>query len=704
MDLWQPVRTAASHNELLYTSGSWHLQQIDKYLRDVQLWTIVYEINKKQVDEAGPTVAQIKWFYSRLNPLMPHERPIVLGRLHWSKVFLLCQDKFIRQYVSKSMLGQVIQNGQDELNQLLYNYKRNCTSPGEQTNNQPYLVEMTNRFNLMYNFVPAAFHKRFEKRVGWSLDLLTKRSSVQLILGPTIVQALCSNPQTHVQVVDVYCIGQSLDLSLNSSLDLSFDTRIRLGTTVYPSIELCVAANQLDLLYQIDQRQFYCTPYFYVHQKLQVSKALAAIVQSKPTNGVLHLLDPYDKCQMLDKCYHCKRLYRKRTCRIVAMYGSMCTDCGLFNSFRRFESFVLNQRVDNTLNKPFIALVTGGRIKIGYQLVLQLLRTENTIVITTTRFMYNALSRYQKEPDYAQFKDRLHLFQLDLRDMSRVQSFVQHIQQQFGYLDLFINNAAQTFTYDDEYYNQMYLYETEQQCKLTTNNNTNDKQDQLTSNNSQQQDKLTINNKEPSTNVIHNSNSCVVQSDNKTKDVSIVPFTHGRTCDQFGELITVGGRFWNLEAYQVGVQEIMEINLVNSIVPQYLISALQPMMNQQSNHDRQMNSKYIVLVTCQEGRFSMTKKPTTHFHTNAAKAACNMITRTVADEYRKSGIYINSVDPGFISFALDTNRACPLDCVDAAKRILYPIVLMERMSFGQLQNAHGQLYGRLWKNYATVDW
>ena len=36
-----------------------------------------------------------------------------------------------------------------------------------------------------------------------------------------------------------------------------------------------------------------------------------------------------------------------------------------------------------------------------------------------------------------------------------------------------------------------------------------------------------------------------------------------------------------------------------------------------------------------------------HPHTNMAKAALNMLTRTVAEDYLRLGIYVNSVDTGW---------------------------------------------------------
>ena len=49
-----------------------------------------------------------------------------------------------------------------------------------------------------------------------------------------------------------------------------------------------------------------------------------------------------------------------------------------------------------------------------------------------------------------------------------------------------------------------------------------------------------------------------------------------------------------------------------------------------------------------EGKFYRHKSPY-HPHTNAAKAALNMLTRTSAQDYAKDRIYMNSVDTGWIN-------------------------------------------------------
>jgi NAD(P)-dependent dehydrogenase (short-subunit alcohol dehydrogenase family) len=87
--------------------------------------------------------------------------------------------------------------------------------------------------------------------------------------------------------------------------------------------------------------------------------------------------------------------------------------------------------------------VTGGRVKIGHQTVLRLLR-DGAKVIVTTRFPYAAARRFHAEPDSAQWADRLQLYGLDLRNIPAVESFARHLLHTEPHLDILIHNAAQT--------------------------------------------------------------------------------------------------------------------------------------------------------------------------------------------------------------------------------------------------------------------
>jgi hypothetical protein len=129
-------------------------------------------------------------------------------------------------------------------------------------------------------------------------------------------------------------------------------------------------------------------------------------------------------------CYVCKAPYKK----LHFFYDSMCQVCGDFNYAKRFETTPLTGRV---------ALVTGGRVKIGFQASLKLLRA-GAMVIVTTRFPIDSAQRYAREPDFAAWAGRARIHGLDLRHAPSVELFARYISATYERLDFLLNNAAQT--------------------------------------------------------------------------------------------------------------------------------------------------------------------------------------------------------------------------------------------------------------------
>src|SRR5260370_27310956 len=129
-------------------------------------------------------------------------------------------------------------------------------------------------------------------------------------------------------------------------------------------------------------------------------------------------------------CYVCKREYSA----IHHFYDQMCPSCADFNFGKRTELADLRGRV---------ALLTGGRVKIGYQAGLKLLRAGAQLIVTT-RFPRDSAKRYAQEPDFAEWGDRLEIFGLDLRHTPSVAEFCQYLLASRTRLDYIINNACQT--------------------------------------------------------------------------------------------------------------------------------------------------------------------------------------------------------------------------------------------------------------------
>ena len=101
---------------------------------------------------------------------------------------------------------------------------------------------------------------------------------------------------------------------------------------------------------------------------------------------------------------------------------------------------------------------------------------------------------------------------------------------------------------------------------------------------------------------------------------------------------------WRLTLAEVSSVELLETQLVNAVAPFVLNARLKPLMLRTPERD-----KHIVNVSAVEGQFYRRLKTTRHPHTNMAKAALNMMTRTSAADYHADGIHMNSVDTGWVS-------------------------------------------------------
>ena len=145
-------------------------------------------------------------------------------------------------------------------------------------------------------------------------------------------------------------------------------------------------------------------------------------------------------------CYVCKERYQD----IHPFYDQLCPSCAAFNFRKRTETADLSGRV---------ALLTGGRVKIGYQAGIKLLRAGAQLIVTT-RFPRDAAARYAAEPDFEDWGERLEVFGLDLRHTPSVEAFCTHLSSTRDRLDFIVNNACQTVRRPSEFYRHMLEAET----------------------------------------------------------------------------------------------------------------------------------------------------------------------------------------------------------------------------------------------------
>ena len=395
-------------------------------------------------------------------------------------------------------------------------------------------------------------------------------------------------------------------------------------------------------------------------------------------------------------CYVCKAEYTK----LHHFYDCMCQSCGDLNYAKRFQRADLSGQ---------IALITGSRLKIGYQATIMMLRAGAT-VIATTRFPADSAIRFAKEKDYNDWSDRLHIHGLDLRHTPSVELFCSYIEHTYDRLDILINNAAQTVRRPPGFYSHMmekenlpfHEHEPKVQQLLASHNSCLNQIAEVSSSGKDTASlAVTWNDKAPGLGIRSSARLSQIpySYDGAVQNEEVFP--EGKLDVDLQQVDLRTTNTWRLRLGEVPTPELLEVQLVNAIAPFVLCNRLSAMMKKDYT-----GQKHIINVTAMEGKFYRFKKPDRHPHTNMAKAALNMLTHTSASDLAKDGIYMNAVDTGWVT---DEDPAQiskekqdhhdfqpPLDIVDGAARVIDP--LFDGINRGE------HWCGQFLKDYFPIDW
>jgi NAD(P)-dependent dehydrogenase (short-subunit alcohol dehydrogenase family) len=271
-------------------------------------------------------------------------------------------------------------------------------------------------------------------------------------------------------------------------------------------------------------------------------------------------------------CYICKQSYSA----IHHFYDQLCPPCAEFNYFKRTETADLHGRV---------ALITGGRVKIGYQAGIKLLRAGATVIVTT-RFPRNSAERYSREEDFDKWKSRLRIYGLDLRHAPSVEAFCREIIDTNDRLDFIVNNACQTVRRPPEFYQHMMAGETEALHEIP------EQVGGLLGSYKGLRDYQLL---------------------SASTEELVVPnalFPQGRLDQDLQQVDLRERNSWRLLLAEVSTVELLEVHLVNAIAPFIINARLKPLMMKTPERD-----KHIVNVSAVEGQFYRRFKTTRHPHT-----------------------------------------------------------------------------------------
>ena len=526
------------------------------------------------------------------------------------------------------------------------------------------LVPLGNQFSMEYNFTEHVFNKRYNY-LKTILDVICLDN---FYLGTDTILLLASNKYFRklnninvtltlfTKVVHVKLNRENKDINVfigsNNIVINYLNFQIIIYQILYENDrQRLFTMNKYDqqILISSDTNKIYCTSVLYqqlsdpdfINQICSVNKNINVNTMKKWVHDRIRISNKnkiklkLDTNNNISVCYNCKKYFHNDIC--LDQYIDMCLDCAEFNYIHKIKMVDLTDKT---------AFVTGIRYKIGFKIALKLLRC-GCKVIGTTRFPQSAWYNYCLQADFAKWKHNLIIYKVNFLDINAVVQLINFVRPYN--IDFLINNACQTIRSSKKYIKditnlEMLLIDKNEQKLLDSDENK-----LIISGNN----KLAIYNKKAGS--IADPNWNINKLTLISKDLIFNQFNDIKTPKYESS--------WNKEMSQIDPDEILEVSMINQIVPTLFVNQLKDTMSKPN---------FIINVTALEGQFDH-KKISTHPHTNMCKSAMNMMVRTLAEEKDKDQ-YVYAIDPGYVSGVNPQHTHYPLSDEDGASRILDPII------------------------------
>jgi len=334
-------------------------------------------------------------------------------------------------------------------------------------------------------------------------------------------------------------------------------------------------------------------------------------------------------------------------------------------------------------------------VKIGHACALRLLRS-GAYVTVTTRFPRNALEQFRKEPDFAEWKEKLLVLEADFRRMASVQQVINTVLARLERIDILIHNAAQTIRRPPAFYDSLLSREREL-AALAANS------EPVVAGICQQEQPSSTTTIAPLEEALVllpvEASLPVLASDLEAELRKAEWFPQGKTDPHGDQLDLRTVTSWTMKLEDTEMPEFAEVLAVNLVVPYLLTSRWLPLL-------RRAPSAFVIFVTSQEGSFSSGSgfKNSAHPHTNVAKAGLNMLARTIASDLRRDAIFVSAADPGWVSWmqpgSSQAAERAPLSEEDGAARCLDPVF----SGLKAVKNRRCPPSGVLFKDFRVAPW